>query len=294
MKMLPAALVLSFFISPAWAAPVDLGTVRLKDGKQLEQVRMIKVEPDGLRLEHRDGVGKVRMEDLPADLAERFSMDEATATAWRQAEKKRLDAEADSRRRAQARALMDNSRAEQEAQVRAQRMAIFDQARSGQANYAALDDQLLSQIQLWKDAGREDLAGRFEEDRQLLKQQEITRPGAALVSEKQALARRVESLQSEVNAANQRPTTTTVVIDSDLGSRRSYNPYYSNYYTSPSYYVPAPVVINPPAYCPPGYRPPTYPTPVQVRPPVALPTPVQRQPAVNMGNPIHGSHLYKK
>ena len=188
---------------------------------------------------------------------------------------------------------MEASRAGQEAQARAQRLSIFDQARAGNVNYAALDEQLLTQIQLWNDAGRGDLAARFEEDRSVLKQQEIARPAAALESEKQALARRVESLQSEVNAANFRPTTTTVVVDSDRNTVRSYDPYYSSYYTSSSYYVPAPIVVNPPAYCPPGYRPPVHPTPVQLPPPLA-PSTVQRPPSMTMGNPIHGAHLYKK
>lgn len=294
MKMLPAALLMSLLILPAGADPVDLGTVKLKDGTQLEQVRMIKVEPDGLRLEHRDGVGKVRMEDLPAELSQRFSLDEATAAAWRQAEKKRLDDEAETRRRARTQQLMEASRADQEAQARAKRLAIFDEIKTGAFNYAALDDQLRTQIQLWKDAGREDLAARFEEDRQLLKQQEIARPAAALEAEKQALARRVESLQSEVSAAQNRPTTTTLVVDSNVGFNRGIDPFWTRFYTSPSYIVPAPVVINPPVYCPPGYRPPGHPTPVPIRPPVIKPIPQPRPPAWNTGNPIHGEHLYRK
>lgn len=270
MKLLPAALLFSLLALPVPAAPVDLGRVKLRDGRQLEEVKMVKVEPDGLRLEHRDGAGKVRLEDLPSDLSRRFSLDQETASAWRLEEKKRLDDEAGSLLRAKVRVLMEASRAGQEAQARAQRLSIFDQARAGNVNYAALDEQLLTQIQLWNDAGRGDLAARFEEDRSVLKQQEIARPAAALESEKQALARRVESLQSQVNNANNRPATTTVVIDSDQSGRSSYDPYYSSYYQRPdyyyqrpSYYVPGPVIINQSPYCPPTSRPSaSYPSPV--------------------------------
>ena len=291
MKTFSAALLVTFFALPAWATPVDLGTVKLRDGRELQNVKVIKVEPDGLRLEHRDGVGKVRMEELPGGLSQQFSLNEDTAAAWRQAEKKRLDYETDRRHRAQVSALVEASRASQETQARATRMSIFDQTRTGQANYAAVDDQLLTQIQLWKEAGREDLAARFEEDRQVLKQQEIARPAAASESEKQALARRVDSLQTEVEAANRRPTTTTVLVDSDRTSLRSgYNPYYSSYYTSPGYYGPSPVIVTPP-YCPPV----GYPTPVHpgtAHRPVPLVQPAPRP--MNMGNPIFGSHLYQK
>ncbi len=285
MKTLSAALLLPWLLVSLQAAPIDLGTVKLRDGRKLEEVKVMKIEPDGLRLEHREGVGKVRMEDLPSAVAERFSLDEATASAWRMAEKKRLDAEADSRRRAQVRVLMESSRDGQDAQARATRMSIFDQAKASNVNYAALDDQLLTQIQLWKEADRDDLAARFEEDRSVLKQQEIARPSTALESEKQALARRVESLQSEVNQANNRPTTTTVVIDSDRTRRSSYDPYHSGYYQTPTYYVPTPVVVHPTPWCPPIHQP--KPAPI-VRPHIVVPRPS------NMGNPIHGSHLWKK
>ena len=288
MKTFFAALLVPLLTLPSEAAPINLGTVNLRDGRQLDSVKVVKVEPDGLRLEHRDGVGKVRMEDLPSDLSRRFSLDEETASAWRLEEKKRLDDEADSRLRAKVRVLMEASRAGQEAQARSQRMSIFDQAKAGNVNYASLDEQLHTQIQLWKDAGRDDLAARFEEDRSVLKQQEVARPAAALESEKQALARRVESLQSDVNAAHNRPTTTTVVIDSDRYGSSSYDPYYSSYYHWPTYYVPTPVVIHPTPWCPPIYHP--HPTPI-VRPPAVVPQP---QRPVNMGNPIHGSHLWKK
>lgn len=276
MKTLPAAFLFSLLALPAWAAPVVLGTVKLRDGRQFEDVKVMKVEPDGLRVEHRSGLGKLKVEDLPSELAQRFSLDEATASAWRMEEKKRLDTAAETRRRSEVRTLAEAPRAEQDAQARTQRMSIFDQAKATLVNYVVLDDQLLTWSQLWKDAGREDLAARFEEDREVLKQQEIARPASSQEKERQALARRVADLQNQVAAVNQQPTTTTIVMDSNRDRFRPSYYYPDYYYQRPSIYVQNPVFNHPP-YCP----------PVAVRPPV-MPRPV------NMGNPIVGSHLWKK
>lgn len=292
MKFLHPLLLVFFLPMSVKAAPVEVGMVKLRDGRQLEAVRVMKVEPDGLRVEHRDGVGKLSMEDLPADLARRFSLDEATATAWRMEQKKRQDDLDSARLRIKVRAMMEASRAEQESQAGSQRISLFDQAKAGDVNYASLDEQLLDQIQLWKEAGRDDLAARFEADRALLRQQEIARPAATAEAERQALARQVQALQGEVDAAAQRPVTTTVMLDSDLSSRRLYNPYYSSFNPSPFYpvsppcTVPGPVIIHQPPYCPPVCRP----TPI-VRPISAVPAPPR---PVNTGNLIHGAHLYKK
>jgi hypothetical protein len=276
MKTLPAVFLFSLLALPAWAAPVVLGTVKLRDGRQFEDVKVMKVEPDGLRVEHRSGLGKLKVEDLPPELAQRFSLDEATASAWRMEEKKRLDTAAETRRRTEVRTLAEAPRAQQDAQARTQRMSIFDQAKATLVNYVVLDDQLLTWSQLWKDAGREDLAARFEEDREVLKQQEIARPASAQEKERQALARRVADLQNQVAAASRQPTTTTIVMDSNHDRFRPSYYYPDYYYPRPSIYVQNPV-FNQSPYCP----------PVAVRPPM-MPRPV------NMGNPIVGSHLWKK
>lgn len=286
MKTLPLFLLCSLLVLPASAAPVDLGNLKLRDGRELVGVKVRKIEPDGLRIEHRDGVGKIRLEELPADVAQRFSLDEESASAWRDEEKKRQDEAAQSQRSASVRSLMQLSRAAQDTQARSQRLSIFDQSKATNLNYAALDEQLLAHIQTWKDAGREDLAQRFEEDRQLFKQQEINRPSGQAQVERDALARRVQSLQNEVAAARSQPTTTTVVVNSDpyLSNSRSryyYPDLYRPTYVTPTYYPTYPV-----PYCPPTVVRP----PVTVRPPQVV-TP---QRPMNQGNPIHGSHLWKK
>lgn len=313
MKTIPAALLLfSVLALPAAAAPVALGSVKLLDGRQLDEVKVMKVEPDGLRIEHKAGVGKVKLEDLPHDIAQRFSLDEAAASEFRLKEKSKADRATDAQRGARVRALLESSRASQDAQARSTRISIFDQSKASHINYASLDGQLQEQVELWKAAGRDDLAATFEQDRQLFRQQEITHPAA----EREALERRVRELQQDVDRVrNQAPgplpsSTTTVVVrepwpyPSPYSTSSYYYPRSRYYYpnTSPYYYpnqVPTNVInynnynttgyprpVSSP-YCPPSVvRPqPTYRPPVMVNP---TPRPM------NQGNPVHGSHLWKK
>ncbi len=287
--MKPTLLLLfcgSLLAGPAGAAPVDLGSLKLRDGRELSAVKVLKVEPDGLRVEHRDGVGKVRMEDLPGEVAQRFNLNEATASAWRLEEKKRLDEAADARRKVESRILAETARSEQDDQARNQRLAVFDQNKGPGVNYALLDEQLLAYIRTWKDAGRPDLAARLEEDRQLLKQQEIARPAGEVQAEREALARRVQDLQNEVSTLRQQPAgTTTTIVSSDPFFSDRPSRYYSDF--SPGFHQPiwVPPVTVP--YCPP----PVVRPPAIVRPPMATHPPTR---PMNQGNPIHGSHLWKK
>lgn len=269
---------------PAGAAPESLGTLKLRDGRELTAVMVLKVEPDGLRVEHRDGVAKVRLEDLPAAVAKRFHLDETTAMAWRKEEKKRLDEAAEIRRQEEIRMLAEATRNDQDLQAREQRLAVFDQNRSREVNYAFLDEELLSHIRTWQEAGRPDLAARFEEDRQLLKQQEIARPADERQAEHQALVQQVGDLKNELHNLLQQqqqqqpppPATTTVHSD----------PFQDPSLTTYSDYAPGWV---PPVYYP-SVTLPVYPPPV-VRPPMAVPP---RLNPMTQGNPIHGSHLWRR
>lgn len=260
---------------PLGAAPVELGTVRLRDGRTLEKVIVMKVEADGLRVEHRAGAGKIRMIDLPSNLAERFSPDASGKGAGTVPTP---GAPKDDKSPAEA------ERAAQDSQVRQERMAIFDQIKA-ESNYAAVDGQLLQKIKDWKDAGRDDLATLFEEDRVLLKQQELTRSSGTRTAEKESMADRLSKLQAEVAAVNQRLQYPSNYSTSSYHYRTYYYRSYPNYYyPQPSYYyVPGPVVN----YCP----------PTVLRPNPVVNVPSSPRPAlnpVNTGNPIHGSHLWKK
>jgi hypothetical protein len=61
---------------------------------------VLKVEPDGLKIEHSDGITKIPMEKLPPDLAAKYQFDPAKAKAFR--EKKAADAKAADAKAAEA------------------------------------------------------------------------------------------------------------------------------------------------------------------------------------------------
>jgi hypothetical protein len=71
--------------APLPPSPEQLGDIRLNDGRTLLKVSLLRAEPDGLRLEHAAGVGKVAFEDLPNSLPSRFHFDPANASAFRSA-----------------------------------------------------------------------------------------------------------------------------------------------------------------------------------------------------------------
>ena len=54
------------------AEPVELGSVKLRDGRELTAVRVMSVEADGLRVEPHHGAGKLRFEVLPSPLVHQF------------------------------------------------------------------------------------------------------------------------------------------------------------------------------------------------------------------------------
>jgi len=94
--------------------------ITLLNGKILKNARVSRVDPDGLRIVHDDGLTKVPMEDLPPALKEKYSFDSQKADQFREKqqqamkqaaaeEKQRLDEEkADKERKA------DLTRKEQE------------------------------------------------------------------------------------------------------------------------------------------------------------------------------------
>lgn len=55
----------------------------LQNGKILKGVQVTKVEPDGLRVMHQDGLTKVPFESLPTDWKARYSFDPSKAEAYR-------------------------------------------------------------------------------------------------------------------------------------------------------------------------------------------------------------------
>jgi len=57
--------------------------ISLADGKVLKNAKVTRVEPDGLRIMHADGISKVPHESLPADLQAKYNFDTTKADAFR-------------------------------------------------------------------------------------------------------------------------------------------------------------------------------------------------------------------
>lgn len=240
-----------------------LSELTLRDGRKLTKVQVLKVEPDGLRVEHTDGIGKLTLEVLPAEVAKRFNLSEVSAAEWREEDKKRKDGIATAERQAAVKKVIDASRADQDEKVRVQRLALYQQMRAGSFSYVDADAALRKSIEVYREAGREDLAALLQEDRDVLKQQEVYRPSADLETQKQQLANRVSQLEADLaNARNQPPTVIYTQPDPVVIESRSI--YYN---TDPVYY---PVVVNNPIPCPPTGRPPWM-GPPGTRPPAVCP-----------------------
>lgn len=73
-----AILVLLVGFSPCHAEDFTL-----MDGKVLKNAKVTRVEPDGLRIMHADGISKVPHESLPADLQAKYNFDATKAAAFR-------------------------------------------------------------------------------------------------------------------------------------------------------------------------------------------------------------------
>jgi len=318
--MRPIPLYLCFYclILNVQADPVKLGNVKLRDGRQLSAVNVLKVEPDGLRVEHQAGAGKLRIEELPESVIQKFNLSDTAATTWRQEEKARLDAAQTARRQEKIKILASASREYQESTTTSQRLAISRQKKDTAADYVLLDNQLREKAQEWQDAGRGDLAARFEDDRQLLKQQEIARPSAKLEAERDALAQRVDQLERDLNLARIQAVTNYVqplaypygTNSLTISDSSSSWPVYQTHELWLNKIRPAdcpPIYVSPP-YCPPTSNiPPQRPTaslhspflpqaaacpPASARPGQTFVHPAS--PVVSVPNFVHGEHLWKK
>ena len=70
----------------------------LPSGVVLKDAKVSRVEPDGLRLMHAEGVTKVPFEALPPELQSKYSFDPVAANAFRMETNKKLDDAASKRR----------------------------------------------------------------------------------------------------------------------------------------------------------------------------------------------------
>lgn len=62
-------------------------TLELTDGRRFESAKVLKVDPAGIRISHRDGSGRVLAKDLPGALRERFQFQAEEMERFLEAEK---------------------------------------------------------------------------------------------------------------------------------------------------------------------------------------------------------------
>lgn len=80
------ALALVFVVTASGAEPPlpDLPLRRITGVvEMLREVRLMRVEPDGIRVMHATGMAKVPVEQLPAEVAARYGLSQAGAEAFR-------------------------------------------------------------------------------------------------------------------------------------------------------------------------------------------------------------------
>jgi hypothetical protein len=67
-------------------APMELTELRTADGRLYENVRVTKVEPDGISIRHDSGTAKIRFEKLSPEMQTAFGYDAEDAAHYRQAQ----------------------------------------------------------------------------------------------------------------------------------------------------------------------------------------------------------------
>lgn len=268
MKLSPLAaafllLPLSLTAAPLPPSPEKLGDIRLNDGRTLLKVSLLRAEPDGLRLEHAAGVGKVAFEDLPKSLQARFQFDPDKASAFRSAA-----LEEDARRAAEetrrlASEVMQKEASNQESDVQRAREAFYQLLSDGGYNFAQVDKALRDSIAILKEANRPDLADLLEKDRATLAAREAVRGTEESKREREKLLTRIRDLEAQVAALQNRPLDVAVVQQTD----------FIPFFVDRPVIVPVPTPIPDP--CPPPTRP--------IRP---SPLPISNLPISNLTNGI--------
>ncbi len=251
MKALPFFCLLTLIAGTATAKDKKYDDLLLEDGTTLKEVTVLKVEPDGLRLAHKNGVSKVKYEDLPEMVRKEYSFDQEKATAFRIAQDTAREARNAAEQKERVEEVLQQRHEEQDSDLQRTREAFFRMVESDEYSFPQLDKSLLDGINVFKEAGRKDLAAILEEDRKLLRERELVRPGEKYRKERDLLLDRIRALEAQL-AANP-PAGVQPVRDT------TYVPFY----------VDRPVIVPVPSGggndpdCPPGKptTPPTRPGP---------------------------------
>ena len=214
MKTLPLLLLLAVFTGRAAAKEkIKLADITLEDGTALKDAVVLKVEPDGLRLEHHDGVSKVMFENLPGEVQKQFTFDLEEAEKFREERETDRATKAAGEHKARVEEIIRQRREVQERDAARGREEFYRLMESGEYSYPQLDNALKESISVLKEAGRKDLATMLEEDRKLLRERELIRPGERQRHEKDQLLDRIRDLENQVAQLNNAPPAVQVVHD---------------------------------------------------------------------------------
>jgi hypothetical protein len=223
--------------------PVKFNELKLADGTVLQAATVLRTDPEGLHIEHRDGVSKVKFENLPASVQEQFKFDREAAERFRVEREEAIAAREAAEKQARVEALLAKQRTDQEEDVRRGREEFFALLGSGEYSYPQLERILLDSIAALQAAGREDLAAVLEDDRKLLREREVNRPAESLRRERDQLATRVRDLENQIALLNNRPADPPDEHSSVIWP----------IYVDRPVIFPVPVTVNPgPPPCPPG------------------------------------------
>lgn len=258
MKPLPLLLCLAIMAGHASAQEIiKLADVTLEDGTKLKDTVVLKVEPDGLRLEHKDGVSKVRFENLPKAVQKRFTFDHEQAKKYREEKETDRANKAVKEHKARVEEMLRQQREVQEHDFATGREEFYQLLESGEYSYPQLDRALQESIAVLTEAGREDLAAQLEDDRKLLRERELIRPGEKARQDREQLHARIRDLENQVAQLKNAPVAVvqdTGVIPIFVDRPIVVNPYY----TGPPCGVPPRPVVTP-GPCPPAGHPVTGP-----------------------------------
>jgi len=214
MKTLPLLLILAVFAGRAAAKEkIQLADLTLEDGTSLKDAVVLKVEPDGLRLEHHDGVSKVMFENLPEEVQKRFTFDREEAEKFREEKETERATKAAGEHKARVEEIIRQRREVQERDVARGREEFYRLVESGEYSYPQLDKAIQESISVLKEAGRKDLAALLEGDRKLLRERELIRPGERQRQEKDQLLERIRDLENQVAHLHNRGPDVEVVHD---------------------------------------------------------------------------------
>jgi hypothetical protein len=226
--------------APEVKKPDEYATLSTSKGKTYEKAVVSAVDPDGLRIMHKDGAAKIPFEQLSEDLQKKYGFDPVKAVEFQAENKKALEL-ADAEVRAyQAKEAEKVSQSEFQLLRRKLLVGILNNT-----NLVGLMDSLQAQIAIYKAEGREEWVKLLEGDQELLRTRIALAPVRKMEEENARLQAQIENLNGALRDAERRRV---VVVRDDPFTTRSYyvpniNPYYNPQYNPPVVVPRRPTVV---------------------------------------------------